>query len=679
MYIILYLFLFSLYSSSVEIMGEHFDKRYFTFDKLYSNDCQQSEIFESVVEIVDSIMNGYNGTVLAYGQTSAGKSWTMEGPSIWDTASQGIIPRSIDRVFDNITKADMNISFEVSVSYYEIYCEKLRDLLNPHQDDMKMRETKNNGFIVQEVTESFCTDKESILRIIEAGKTNRASAPTLMNAESSRSHSILSINVKQKNEATGRVKNGRLFLVDLAGSEKISKTGATGMRLEEAKKINSSLTTLGMVINALCDGSSHIPYRDSKLTRLLMDSLGGNSKTTLIICCAPEQRHLPETLSTLRFGERAKKIQNCAKVNEELSIEDYKLMLQAAKKEIVTLRAKLKLLENKNGIDSAVDSEVAQITSEAESNNDKIIDIHSVSPIFDIEETSKDQPIDHELPIVSEQAQLQAIAELNAQLKMKEEEAHNYQSKIAMLHDEVERNETEIHTEKEMRLQLAAEAEALRNTVTYLEGELVKSNLNNKRRATMASASSPGNDEGNNTLDNAIIESTPTTPLGGKGTGDKARSPGLSISTKLFPEVSIEEPTSPVSLNDSENQFDSCSISKDEIEKPTEDLSISELEAHSIQLKNTLESEIDSLNEKMNASNIEIKTAQESASIYAEKYIRMKNDYNNHVQRLMMKLTQEQQLRTHVEDRLDDALVSKTRSPFYHLVTIISLFLGKIV
>ena len=614
-------------------------------------------------------MNGYHGTVLAYGQTSAGKSWTMEGPSIWDIASQGIIPRSIDRVFDNIAKADMSISFEVSVSYYEIYCEKLRDLLNPHQDDMKMRETKNNGFIVQEVTESFCTDKESILRIIETGKTNRASAPTLMNAESSRSHSILSINVKQKNESTGRVKNGRLFLVDLAGSEKISKTGATGMRLEEAKKINSSLTTLGMVINALCDGSSHIPYRDSKLTRLLMDSLGGNSKTTLIICCAPEQRHLPETLSTLRFGERAKKIQNHAKVNEELSIEDYKLMLQAAKKEIVTLRAKIKFFESKDGIDSAIDSaidsEVAQITSEAASN--KVIDIHSVSPIFDIEEISKDQLILHELPIVSEQAQLEAINELNVQLKLKEEEAHNYQSKIAMLHDEVERNEAEIHTEKEMRLQLAAEAEALRNTVTYLEGELVKSNLNNKRRASMASASaSAGKEEDSNGLESVSNESMPTTPINVKIT-DKARSPGLSM--KLFPEVtstSVEEPNSPLSLNDSGNLFDSCSISKDESEKPTEDLSISELEAHSLQLKATLENEIHILNEKMTASDMEIKSAQESASIYAEKYIRMKNDYNNHVQRLMMKLTQEQQLRTHVEDRLDDALVNKLES-FNHL------------
>lgn len=615
-------------------------------------------------------MTGFNGTVLAYGQTSAGKSWTMEGPSIWDTASQGIIPRSIDRVFDNIAKADMNISFEVSVSYYEIYCEKLRDLLNPHQDNMKMRETKANGFVIQEVTQTFCTDKESILRVLEMGKTNRASAPTLMNAESSRSHSILSINVKQKNEASGRIKNGRLFLVDLAGSEKVNKTGATGMRLEEAKNINSSLTTLGMVINALCDGSSHIPYRDSKLTRLLMESLGGNSRTTLIICCAPEQRHLPETLSTLRFGERAKKIQNHAKVNEELSIEDYKSMLQAAKKEIVTLRAKIKLLENKD------DAEVALINSsestEIEPSHD--IDIHSVSPIFDIDDLSKSPP-----PTISTQSD--AVAELSEQLRLKEEEAHNYQSKIAMLHDEVERNEAEIHTEKEMRLHLAAETEALKNTVTYLEGELLKANMTIKRKASIISAStSPTSKEGaiETFFDDAGTNSGPNTPTSGL-VGDKTRSPGKSVSTKLFPEVTESTLEEYNTANESNILSTESTITKNESGISHEDVSISELEAHTLQLKTTLENEILNFNEKMTASDIEIKSAQESASSYAEKYIRMKNDYNSHVQRLMMKLTQEQQLRTHVEDRLDDALVSSLLFYTLYINNTNYYFSGKII
>lgn len=595
-------------------------------------------------------MTGFNGTVLAYGQTSAGKSWTMEGPSISDTTSQGIIPRSIDRVFDNIAKADTSISFEVSVSYYEIYCEKLRDLLNPHQDNMKMRETKSNGFAIQEVTETFCTDKESVLRVLEMGKTNRASAPTLMNAESSRSHSILSINVKQKNESSGRIKSGRLFLVDLAGSEKVNKTGATGMRLEEAKNINSSLTTLGMVINALCDGSSHIPYRDSKLTRLLMESLGGNSRTTLIICCAPEQRHLPETLTTLRFGERAKKIQNYAKVNEELSIEDYKIMLQTAKKEIVTLRAKIKLLENKDGTDAEVALFNSSESTEIEPTHG--IDIHSVSPTFFTEDISKEQ-----FSIVPDRSG--EISQLSAQLLLKEEEANNYQSQIAMLRDEVERNDAEIHTEKEMRLNLSAEAEALKNTVSYLEGELLKANMTIKKRTSIISASSSPTmkDSGGAFFDDGRFDSAPSTPTG--VLISEKTSPEKSVSSKLFPEVGNETTviqSSSSSLNDS-NVATSATTTIIQNEKSGEDPSIRELEECTLQLKTSLENEIITLNEKVNVSDIEMKSAQESASSYAEKYIRMKNDYNSHVQRLMMKLTQEQQLRTHVEDRLDDALV----------------------
>jgi kinesin family member 5 len=261
-------------------------------------------MFQEVKGVVDAVMTGFNGTIMAYGQTSAGKSFSMEGLSLRDPETQGIIPRCVDKLFEEIERADEDNQFQVVLSYYEIYCEKVRDLLNPLQINLKLRESKNAGFLIQDVTEIYCTDRESVLRVIEFGKANRAAAPTLMNAESSRSHSIVSILVDQKNTVTGRNKKGTLFLVDLAGSEKVSKTGASGMRLEEAKNINGSLTTLGMVINALCDGQPHIPYRDSKLTMILMDALGGNSRTTLVICCNPEHKHAPETLSTLRFGER---------------------------------------------------------------------------------------------------------------------------------------------------------------------------------------------------------------------------------------------------------------------------------------------------------------------------------------------------------------------------------------
>ena len=184
-------------------------------------DTVQSQVFDEVKGVVDSIMTGFNGTILTYGQTSSGKTHTMEGPSLRDDSpnGQGVIPRAIDRLFAMIGDADVNTQFTISVSYFEVYCEKIRDLLNPSQADLKMRETKSDGIVLVDVTESFCTDRESVIRILELGKANRASAATLMNAESSRSHSLVSIVLSQKNEETGRQRKGKIYLVDLAGSE----------------------------------------------------------------------------------------------------------------------------------------------------------------------------------------------------------------------------------------------------------------------------------------------------------------------------------------------------------------------------------------------------------------------------------------------------------------------------
>lgn len=177
---------------------------------MFGVDSSQSQIFGEISSTVDSVMDGFNGAVLAYGQTSAGKSWTMDGPSIWDSEFQGVVPRAVDKLFEDIEKAPSTIQFQIIVSYYEIYCEKVRDLLNPAQTNMKVRETKTDGFIVQDVTEVYCTDKENVLRVIEMGKTNRIAAPTLMNAESSRSHSIFSILVDQQDTSNGRHKKGMI-------------------------------------------------------------------------------------------------------------------------------------------------------------------------------------------------------------------------------------------------------------------------------------------------------------------------------------------------------------------------------------------------------------------------------------------------------------------------------------
>ncbi|CAP71483.1 uncharacterized protein PODANS_6_1570 [Podospora anserina S mat+] len=310
----------------------------FTFDRVFDMSCKQSDIFDfSIKPTVDDILNGYNGTVFAYGQTGAGKSYTMMGTNIDDESGKGVIPRIIEQIFSQIMSSPANIEYTVRVSYMEIYMERIRDLLQPQNDNLPVHEEKSRGVYVKGLLEIYVSSVQEVFEVMRRGGNARAVAATNMNQESSRSHSIFVVTITQKNVETGSAKSGQLFLVDLAGSEKVGKTGASGQTLEEAKKINKSLSALGMVINALTDGkSSHVPYRDSKLTRILQESLGGNSRTTLIINCSPSSYNDAETLSTLRFGMRAKSIKNKAKVNAELSPAELKQMVAKAKNQITT-------------------------------------------------------------------------------------------------------------------------------------------------------------------------------------------------------------------------------------------------------------------------------------------------------------------------------------------------------
>lgn len=285
--------------------------------------------------------------MFAYGQTGAGKSFTMMGADIDDETSKGIIPRIVQQIFSSIIASPSNIEYTVRVSYMEIYMEKIRDLLAPQNDNLPVHEEKNRGVYVKGLLEIYVSSVGEVYEVMRRGGQARATAATNMNQESSRSHSIFCITVSQKNVETGSAKSGQLFLVDLAGSEKVGKTGASGQTLEEAKKINKSLSALGMVINSLTDSkSSHIPYRDSKLTRILQESLGGNSRTTLIINCSPSSFNAEETISTLRFGVRAKKIENKAKVNAELSPTELKKLLKKAQNEVTTFEDYISNLES---------------------------------------------------------------------------------------------------------------------------------------------------------------------------------------------------------------------------------------------------------------------------------------------------------------------------------------------
>lgn len=318
----------------------------FVFDRVFSTQSAQHDVFEySLRQTVDDVMQGYNGTVLAYGQTGSGKTYTMMGPSIDDEVSRGAIPRMVEYIFEKIHHSSQDIEYTVAVSYMEIYMEKIRDLLAGNSataQNLQIHEDKSRGIYVQGLRQEYVTSKEEVYVVMKQGSRARSVASTNMNSESSRSHAIFLVVVTQKNLSNGSQKSGQLFLVDLAGSEKVNRTGAKGQTLEEAKQINKSLSSLGNVINALTDTKAkHVPYRDSKLTRILQESLGGNSRTSLIVNCSPASINVAETLSTLRFGVRAKTIRNRAKINSEPSPMELKQLLRQSKQRIAVLEAEL--------------------------------------------------------------------------------------------------------------------------------------------------------------------------------------------------------------------------------------------------------------------------------------------------------------------------------------------------
>ena len=336
------------------------NKKTFTYDNVFNENSQQKDVYEkSAYSIVENMFEGYNGTIFAYGQTGCGKTFSMMGVTS-DEVLKGIIPRSFSHIIARIADAK-NKNFLLRCSFIEIYNENIHDLLSSDTTkNMDLRESKKKGIFIKDLNMPVVKTVEEMLKWMNQGDKNRHVGATKMNQDSSRSHSIFTVylEVEEKIDAkNSKIKAGKLNLVDLAGSERQSKTEATGQRLKEATKINLSLSALGNVIAALVSGKKkHIPYRDSKLTRLLQDSLGGNTKTLMIAAISPADDNYDETLGTLKYANRAKQIKNKPKVNEDPK----DALIREYQEELKRLKAQL----GAGGGDPGAEPQIARMNTE---------------------------------------------------------------------------------------------------------------------------------------------------------------------------------------------------------------------------------------------------------------------------------------------------------------------------
>eukprot|EP01062_Namystynia_karyoxenos_P053284 TRINITY_DN430_c0_g1_i1.p1 TRINITY_DN430_c0_g1~~TRINITY_DN430_c0_g1_i1.p1 ORF type:complete len:526 (+),score=154.58 TRINITY_DN430_c0_g1_i1:80-1579(+) len=333
---------------SLTVRAEH-ENIPFQFDRVFSPYATQEDLYEEgVAPLLDAVLKGINGAVIAYGQTGSGKTHTMMGSPEGPEDEQGLTPRLIRGLFDLIHQFEQpDEETFVSGTYVQIYRERIQDLIagGKHAPECDIQENRNLGQWVTNATDIPLQSWDDALRLIREGDTKRVVGATKMNEVSSRSHSVFIVSVCRRNLTDRTEKAAQLYLCDLAGSESVDKTGSEGLRLEEAKTINTSLLALRKVIDAIVGKAPHVPYRDSKLTRILQNSFGGNARTCLVVCASPSEYNARETLSSVRFGVNTRSIMNCPRENVHRSVNELERLIRETNEQISQAKAHVKHLQ----------------------------------------------------------------------------------------------------------------------------------------------------------------------------------------------------------------------------------------------------------------------------------------------------------------------------------------------
>ncbi|KAK9064079.1 hypothetical protein SSX86_017951 [Deinandra increscens subsp. villosa] len=481
----------------------------YRFDEVFTESASQKRVYEAVAKpVVEGVLNGYNGTIMAYGQTGTGKTYTLGKLGKDDASNRGIMVRALEDIISGASPA----CDSVEISYLQIYMECVQDLLAPEKVNIPIVEDPKNGEVsVPGAAVVSIQNVDQFLHLLQVGEANRHAANTKMNTESSRSHALLmvsfkrSVNVNEENNspfhgkddrnvlAGGHViptiRKSKLLIVDLAGSERLDKSGSEGHLVEETKFINLSLSSLGKCINALAENSPHIPTRDSKLTRLLRDSFGGSARTSLIVTIGPSSRHYTETASTIMFGQRAMKVVNFVKVKEEFDYESLCRQLenqidiltkevdrQQKSKADNTLRLENNLRECQNSFEEAKKSLIARCESG--------INLNWKLKLKDIIDELDSQK-DHNDLVCKEVERLERSSkycellekeksQLESELKGVLEELDFQKNQNSSMHDEIARLELGLEHDKQYEVETSAYKKVLADTTQMYEKKIAE-------------------------------------------------------------------------------------------------------------------------------------------------------------------------------------------------------------